>query len=127
MLLMPSSEFFSKFTSSKSYFRNTIRVSNDAAIKERIKMTCIFCSLTKYLPFLITFYTRSRVFVLQIRVSCAFPTRCTCVEFQLRIERESTYFETHEYSLNDLQRVSSIKYAFFTLTNQIVLFKCSDA
>ena len=44
-------------------------------------------------------YTYARVFVLQIRVSCAFPTRCTCVEFKLRMKRESTYFDTHEYSL----------------------------
>ena len=42
MLLMSSSDFFSKLTSSKSYFRNTIKVLNDAAIKERIKMTCSF-------------------------------------------------------------------------------------
>ena len=44
-------------------------------------------------------YTTARVFVLRIRVSCAFPTHCTCVEFKLRMEREYTYFETHEYSL----------------------------
>ena len=44
-------------------------------------------------------YTTARVFVLRIRVSCAFQTHCTCVEFKLRIKRESTYFETHEYSL----------------------------
>ena len=44
-------------------------------------------------------YTTVRVFVLRIRVSCAFPTHCTCVEFTLRMKRESTYFETHEYSL----------------------------
>ena len=43
-------------------------------------------------------YTTARVFVLRIRVLCAFPTRCTCVEFKLRMKRESTYFETHEYS-----------------------------
>ena len=47
-------------------------------------------------------YTEARVFFLRNRVSCAFPTRCTCVEFQLHMKRESTYFETHEYSLNDL-------------------------
>ena len=44
-------------------------------------------------------YTTARVFVLRIRVLCAFPTHCTCVEFKLRMKRESTYFETHEYSL----------------------------
>ena len=33
-------------------------------------------------------YTTARVFVLRIRV-----------EFKLRMKRESTYFETHEYSL----------------------------
>ena len=44
-------------------------------------------------------YTTARVFVLRIRVSCAFPTHCTCIEFKLRMKRESTYFETHEYSL----------------------------
>ena len=44
-------------------------------------------------------YTSARVFVLRIRVLCAFPTHCTCVEFKLRMKRESTYFETHEYSL----------------------------
>ena len=44
-------------------------------------------------------YTTARVFVLRIRVSCAFPMRCTCVEFKLRMKRESTHFETHEYSL----------------------------
>ena len=34
-------------------------------------------------------------------VSCAFPKRCTCVVFQLhvRMKRESTSFEAHEYSL----------------------------
>ena len=47
-------------------------------------------------------YTTARVFVLRIRVSCAFPTHCTCVEFKLRMKRESTYFETHEYSLEAL-------------------------
>ena len=75
MLLMSSSDFFSKLTSSKSYFRNTVRVSNDAAIKERIKMTCIFVpqqSTCRSFP--TAFYTKSWVFVLQIRVSCAFPT-----------------------------------------------------
>ena len=46
--------------------------------------------------------TKARVFVLRIRVSCAFPTRCTCVEFQLRMKRESTYFETLKYSFIDL-------------------------
>ena len=44
-------------------------------------------------------YTTARVFALRIRVSCAFPTHCTCVEFKLRMKRVSTYFETHEYSL----------------------------
>ena len=44
-------------------------------------------------------YTYARVFVLRIRVSCAFPTHCTCVDFKLRMKRESTYFETHEHSL----------------------------
>ena len=44
-------------------------------------------------------YTTARVFVVRIRFSCAFPTHCTCVEFKLRMKRESTYFETHEYSL----------------------------
>ena len=46
-----------------------------------------------------SWYTTARVFVLRIRVSCAFPTHCTCVEFKLCMKRESTYFETHEYSL----------------------------
>ena len=72
-------------------------------------------------------YTNARVFVLRIRVSCAFPTHCTCVEFKLRMKRESTYFETHEYSLAALQRVSTIKYAFLPLANQIVLLQRSDA
>ena len=72
-------------------------------------------------------YTTARVFVLRIRVLCAFPTRCTCVEFKLRMKRESTYFETHEYSLAALQRVSTIKYAFLPLANQIVLLQRSDA
>ena len=72
-------------------------------------------------------YTTARVFVLRIRVLCAFPTRCTCVEFKLRMKRESTYFETHEYSLAALQRVSPIKYAFLPLANQIVLLQRSDA
>ena len=67
-------------------------------------------------------YTSARVFVLRIRVSCAFPTHCTCVEFKLRIKRESTYFETHEYSLAALKRVSTIKYAFLPLANQIVFY-----
>ena len=48
---------------------------------------------------LVVTYTTARVFVLRIRVLCAFPTHCTCVEFKLRMKRESTYFETHEYSL----------------------------
>ena len=76
---------------------------------------------------LCSYYTTARVFVLQIRVLCAFPTRCTCVEFKLRMKRESTYFETHEYSLAALQRVSTIKYAFLPLANQIVLLQRSDA
>ena len=45
------------------------------------------------------------------------PTACTFVlrirvEFKLRMKRESMYFETHEYSLAALKRVSTIKYAF---------------
>ena len=72
-------------------------------------------------------YTIARVFVLRIRVLCAFSMRCTCVEFKLRMKRESTYFETHEYSLAALQRVSTIKYAFLPLANQIVLLQRSDA
>ena len=72
-------------------------------------------------------YTTARVFVLRIRVLCAFPTSCTCVEFKLRMKRESTYFETHEYSLAALQRVSTLKYAFLHLANQIVLLQRSDA
>ena len=44
-------------------------------------------------------YTTARVFVMRICVSCAFPTHCTCVEFKLRMKRESTYFEIHKYSL----------------------------
>ena len=43
------------------------------------------------------------------------------------MKRESTYFETHEYSLAALQRVSTIKYAFLPLANQIVLLQRSDA
>ena len=72
-------------------------------------------------------YTTARVFVLRIRVLCAFSTSCTCVEFKLRMKRESTYFETHEYSLAALQRVSTIKYAFLPLANQIILLQRSDA
>ena len=72
-------------------------------------------------------YTSARVFVLRIRVSCAFPTHCTCVEFKLRMKRESTYFETHEYSLAALKRVSTIKYAFLPLANQIVFLQRSNA
>ena len=71
--------------------------------------------------------TSARVFVLRIRVSCAFPTHCTCVEFKLRMKRESTYFETHEYSLAALKRVSTIKYAFLPLANQIVFLQRSNA
>ena len=74
-----------------------------------------------------TTYTSARVFVLRIRVSCAFQTHCTCVEFKLRMKRESTYFETHEYSLAALKRVSTIKYAFLPLANQIVLLQRSNA
>ena len=54
--------------------------------------------LTLKIP-LVQCYTTARVFVLRIRVLCAFPTHCTCVEFKLRMKRKSTYFETHEYSL----------------------------
>ena len=70
-----------------------------------------------------------RVFVLQIRVSCAFPTpRCTCVEFQLRVKRESTYFETHALFINRRQTSFNDKICvFFSLANQIVLLKRSDA
>ena len=67
-------------------------------------------------------YTTARVFVLRIRISCAFPTHCTCVELKLRMKRESRYFETHEYSIAALLRVSTIKYAFLPLANQIVFF-----
>ena len=67
-------------------------------------------------------YTSARVFVMRIRVSCAFPTHCTCVEFKLRMKRESTYFETHEYSIAALKRVSTIKYAFLPLANQIFFY-----
>ena len=53
----------------------------------------------KFMNLYLTVYTTARVFVLRIRVLCAFSTHCTCVEFKLRMKRESTYFETHEYSL----------------------------
>ena len=66
-------------------------------------------------------YIKARVFVLRIRVSCAF---CTCGELQLRMERKSTYFEAHEYILNAFQRYNM---RFFSLANQIVLLKRSDA
>ena len=52
---------------------------------------------------------------------CLPIVRCTCVDFKLRIKRESTYFETHGYSLTALKRVSTIKYAFLPLANHIVL------
>ena len=38
------------------------------------------------------------------------------------MKRESTCFETHEYSLAALKRVSTIKYAFLSLANQIVFY-----
>ena len=75
---------------------------------------------------IIVIYTTARVVVLRICVKCAFPTRCTCVEFKLRMKRKSTYFKTHEYSLAALKRVSTIKYAFLSLANQIVLLQRSD-
>ena len=43
------------------------------------------------------------------------------------MKRESTYFETHEYSLAALKRVSTIKYAFLPLANQIVFLQRSNA
>ena len=42
------------------------------------------------------------------------------------MKRKSTYFETHEYSLAALKRVSTIKYAFLPLANQIVLLQRSN-
>ena len=45
----------------------------------------------------------------------------------MRMKRESTYFETDEYSLAALSRVSTIKYAFLPLANQIVLLQRSNA
>ena len=86
-----------------------------------LEKSWIFCNQS------VCSYTTAHVFVLRIRVLCAFRTRCTCVEFKLRMKRESTYFETHEYSLAALQRVSTIKYAFLPLANQIVLLQRSVA
>ena len=92
-------------------------------ISKTVNSASKLCTATRYMYM----YTTARVFVLRIRVLCAFPTRCTCVEFKLRMKRESTYFETREYSLAALQRVSTIKYAFLPLANQIVLLQRSDA
>ena len=67
-------------------------------LNEKAKRTQ-WCTIWRSLARSFATYTNARVFVLRIRVSCAFPTRCTCVEFKLHMKRESTYFETHEYSL----------------------------
>ena len=117
---------------------NSIYIWNSQAILKTEKVTALpsRCNpIAEYFPVSKTWpkdlikseYTTARVFVLRIRVLCAFPTRCTCVEFKLRMKRESTYFETHEYSLAALQRVSTIKYAFLPLANQIVLLQRSGA
>ena len=90
-------------------------------------MVTILCTISLAISYVSHLYTSARVFVLRIRVSCAFPTHCTCVEFKLRMKRESTYFETHEYSLTALKRVSTIKYAFLPLANQIVFLQRSNA
>ena len=85
--------------------RNGPALAVDSVVKKFKSRAGSACDLSSY--------TKARVFVLRICVLCAFSTRCTCVEFQLRMKRKSTYFETHEYSLSDLERVSTIKYAFF--------------
>ena len=69
---------------------------------------------------------RLRICPANLRFMCV-SNFCTCVEFKLRMKRESTYFETHEYSLATLQHVSTIKYVFLPLANQIVLLQRSDA
>ena len=51
------------------------------------------------------------------------PMRCTNVEFQLHMKRKSTYFEAHEYSLSDLNLVSTIKYAFFSFSQSNLFVK----
>ena len=64
----------------------------------------------------------ARVFVLQNRVSCAFPSRCTCVEFQLRVKRESTYSKTHELFIKRPQTRFNDKICvfFFSQSNRYV-------
>ena len=107
----------------RQYFLLNVMLSNNRAKRwgkgtDRTRRTSLF---------LLKIYTSARVFVLRIRVSCAFPTHCMCVEFKLRMKRESTYFETHEYSLAALNAVSTIKYAFLPLANQIVFLQRSNA
>ena len=70
-------------------------------------------------------YTKARVFIIRIRFSCAFPPCCMCVEFQLRMKHESTYFKTHEYSLTYLLHVSTIIYAFLAhLSHWLIMSYC---
>ena len=72
-------------------------------------------------------YTDAHVFVLRIRVSCAFSMRCTHVRFKVRWKRESTRInarQDHEYSY-EMVCVSA-------LTNQIAyleksILKCVDS
>ena len=75
---------------------------------------------------LVVKYSDAHVFVLQIRVSCAFSMRYTHVRFKVRLKRESTRInarQDHEYSY-EIGSVSA-------LTNQIAyleksILKCVD-
>ena len=72
-------------------------------------------------------YADAHVFVLQIRVLCAFSMRCTHVRFKVRWKRESTRInnrQDHEYSY-EMISVSA-------LTNQVAylekpILKCVDS
>ena len=66
-------------------------------------------------------YPDAHVFVLRIRVSCAFSMRCTNVQFKVRCKRKSTRInarQNHEYPY---EMVSAS-----ALTNQIALFRKMD-
>ena len=72
-------------------------------------------------------YTDAHLFVLQIRVSCAFSMRCTHVRFKVRWKRETTHInnrQDYEYS-SEMISVSA-------LTNQVAyleksILKCVDS
>ena len=76
---------------------------------------------------LFQFITKAPIFIQRIPLlSCAFPTHYTCVEFKLRIKRESTYFQISRVFIKQPLTRNNDKVCVFPLANHIVWLKRSD-